>query len=61
MSIGDLSDSWRDLVAKAKAGSLRPEEYTTGTFTISNLGMMNVDQFDSILPSGQGAILAIHQ
>ena len=59
MSIGDLSDSWRDLVAKAKAGSLKPEEYTTGTFTISNLGMMNVDQFDSILPSGQGAILAI--
>ena len=35
-----------------------PEEYSTGT-TISNLGMFGVSQFDAILPSGTGSILAI--
>jgi len=38
---------------------LSPDEYTSGTFTISNLGMFGVSQFDAILPSGQGGILAI--
>ncbi|HEY9882487.1 MAG TPA: 2-oxo acid dehydrogenase subunit E2, partial [Thermosynechococcaceae cyanobacterium] len=34
-------------------------EYSSGTFTISNLGMFGVDRFDAILPPGTGAILAI--
>ncbi|MFM7613937.1 MAG: 2-oxo acid dehydrogenase subunit E2, partial [Synechococcales cyanobacterium] len=38
---------------------LSPNEYNTGTFTLSNLGMFGVDRFDAILPPGQGAILAI--
>ena len=50
---------WRELVKKAKAGTLKPDEFQSGTFTISNLGMMAVDQFDAILPPGTGAILAI--
>ena len=46
-------------MGKAKSKSLKPEEFMTGTFTISNLGMFAVEQFDAILPPGQGAILAI--
>ena len=59
MSLADLSVAWKDLVGRARSGSLKPEEYQSGTFTISNLGMMDVAQFDAILPPGQGAILAI--
>jgi pyruvate dehydrogenase E2 component (dihydrolipoamide acetyltransferase) len=54
-----LSRSWKDLVERARAKQLQPDEYSTGTFTISNLGMFGVTQFDAILPPGQGSILAI--
>ena len=47
------------MVGKAKEGKLTPDEYQSGTFTISNLGMFGVSQFDAILPSGMGGILAI--
>ena len=57
--LADLSAAWKDLVARARAGALTPDEYQSGTFTISNLGMMDVEQFDAILPPGQGAILAV--
>jgi len=46
-------------VGKAKSGGLSPDEYQSGTFTITNLGMFGVSQFDAILPSGMGGILAI--
>jgi pyruvate dehydrogenase E2 component (dihydrolipoamide acetyltransferase) len=54
-----LSRTWKDLVDRAKLKKLSPEEYSSGTFTISNLGMFGVSQFDAILPPGTGAILAI--
>jgi pyruvate dehydrogenase E2 component (dihydrolipoamide acetyltransferase) len=54
-----LSRSWKDLVDRARAKQLQPDEYSTGTFTLSNLGMFGVSQFDAILPPGQGSILAI--
>ncbi|NJN31498.1 MAG: 2-oxo acid dehydrogenase subunit E2, partial [Synechococcales cyanobacterium RM1_1_8] len=54
-----LSRQWQDLVARARAKQLKPDEYSTGTFTLSNLGMFGVDAFDAILPPGQGSILAI--
>jgi pyruvate dehydrogenase E2 component (dihydrolipoamide acetyltransferase) len=54
-----LSRSWADLVARARTKQLKPEEYSTGTFTLSNLGMFGVDRFDAILPPGTGAILAV--
>jgi pyruvate dehydrogenase E2 component (dihydrolipoamide acetyltransferase) len=54
-----LSRSWADLVKRARAKQLKPEEYSTGTFTLSNLGMFGVDRFDAILPPGTGAILAV--
>jgi pyruvate dehydrogenase E2 component (dihydrolipoamide acetyltransferase) len=57
--IYSLSRTWRDLVERSRVKQLKPEEYTSGTFTLSNLGMFGVDSFDAILPPGQGSILAI--
>jgi pyruvate dehydrogenase E2 component (dihydrolipoamide acetyltransferase) len=54
-----MSRTWKDLVERARTKQLQPDEYTTGTFTLSNLGMFGVDRFDAILPPGQGSILAI--
>ena len=54
-----LSRSWKDLVDRARSKQLQPDEYSSGTFTISNLGMFGVEMFDAILPPGQGSILAI--
>uniref|UniRef100_K3YHG5 Dihydrolipoamide acetyltransferase component of pyruvate dehydrogenase complex n=1 Tax=Setaria italica TaxID=4555 RepID=K3YHG5_SETIT len=54
-----LSQNWKDLVKKARAKQLQPNEYSSGTFTLSNLGMFGVDRFDAILPPGQGAIMAV--
>ncbi|ELS31075.1 MULTISPECIES: dihydrolipoamide acetyltransferase family protein [Pseudanabaena] len=54
-----LSRDWKGLVDRARAKQLQPDEYNSGTFTISNLGMFGVDRFDAILPPGTGAILAI--
>ncbi|MEM9483553.1 MAG: dihydrolipoamide acetyltransferase family protein [Cyanobacteria bacterium P01_F01_bin.116] len=59
MDIYSLSRSWKDLVARSRSKQLQPEEYTTGTFTVSNLGMFGVNSFDAILPPGTGSILAI--
>jgi pyruvate dehydrogenase E2 component (dihydrolipoamide acetyltransferase) len=59
MDIYSLSRTWKDLVARSRTKQLQPDEYSTGTFTLSNLGMFGVDKFDAILPPGQGSILAI--
>ncbi|MDV2993319.1 MAG: Dihydrolipoyllysine-residue acetyltransferase component of pyruvate dehydrogenase complex [Chroococcidiopsis sp. SAG 2025] len=59
LDIYSLSRNWKSLVDRARAKQLQPEEYNSGTFTLSNLGMFGVDRFDAILPPGQGAILAI--
>ena len=57
--IYSLARNWADLVSRARSKQLQPEEYSTGTFTLSNLGMFGVDRFDAILPPGTGAILAV--
>lgn len=59
MDLYSLSRTWKDLVARARSKQLQPDEYSTGTFTLSNLGMFGVNSFDAILPPGQGSILAI--
>ncbi len=59
VDIYSLSRQWKELVERARAKQLQPEEYSSGTFTISNLGMFGVDRFDAILPPGQGGILAV--
>lgn len=59
IDIYSLSRTWKDLVERARAKQLQPDEYTTGTFSLSNLGMFGVDSFDAILTPGQGAIMAV--
>ncbi|MBV1824699.1 pyruvate dehydrogenase complex dihydrolipoamide acetyltransferase [Komagataeibacter oboediens] len=54
-----ISLETRDLVARARAGKLKPEEFQGGTFSISNMGMYGVKAFSAILNPPQAAILAI--
>ena len=58
-SISDISNEIHSLVTRAKAGTLKPEEFQGGTFSLSNLGMLGVRQFDAIINPPQSAILAI--
>lgn len=58
-SLAEVSGEMLSLATRAKAGTLKPEEFQGGTFSISNLGMLGVRQFDAIINPPQGAILAI--
>ncbi|MDQ7005401.1 MAG: pyruvate dehydrogenase complex dihydrolipoamide acetyltransferase [Ghiorsea sp.] len=57
--IVDISNEIKELAGKARAGKLKPEEYTGGTFSISNLGMYGIKQFQAIVNPPEGAILAV--
>jgi len=59
VDIYQLSRNWADLVKRARGKQLAPDEYSSGTFTISNLGMFGVETFDAILPPGTAGILAV--
>lgn len=54
-----LASRRKELVARAQAGKLRPQDISGGTFTISNLGMYGVDAFNAIINEPQAAILAV--
>jgi len=54
-----LNDEWKDLVARARIKRLKPQEYSNPTFTISNMGMLGVTNFDAIPSPGTSAIFAI--
>lgn len=58
-SLGEISGQIRDLATRAKAGTLKPAEFQGGSFSISNLGMYGVRQFDAIINPPQVAILAL--
>ena len=58
-SIYDISAEIKDFANRAKLGQIKLPEITGGTFSISNLGMYNIDQFDAIINPPQGAILAV--
>ncbi len=58
-SILTISAEMKQLAAKAKAGSLKPEEFQGGGFSISNLGMYGIKQFNAIVNPPQSAILAV--
>jgi len=49
----------RALAAKVRDGSVTPPELSGGTFTVSNLGMYEIDEFDAVINMGQAAILAV--
>lgn len=58
-SLGSIARMTRDLGKRARDGGLTPDEYQGGTFTISNLGMFDVDEFIAVINPPQAAILAI--
>ena len=58
-SLEQLSESWADLVDRARKRRLAPEEYANPTFMVSNMGMLGVSYFDAIPTPGTAAILAI--
>ena len=59
LSLGEIARQRTELVAKAQAGKLRPQDISDGTFTITNLGMYNVDAFNAVINQPQAAILAV--
>jgi pyruvate dehydrogenase E2 component (dihydrolipoamide acetyltransferase) len=59
MSVAEIAVRRRDLMQRATVGRLRPEDVGGGTFTISNLGMYDVDAFTAIIVPPQAAILAV--
>ncbi len=59
LGLSEIARRRGELVAKAQAGKLRPQDISDGTFTISNLGMYNVDAFSAIINAPQAAILAV--
>lgn len=58
-SLTKVSEENRDLVDRAKEGHLKPEEYSGGTFSISNLGMFGIGNFTAIINPPEAAILSI--
>ncbi|MDE0156102.1 MAG: dihydrolipoamide acetyltransferase family protein [Gammaproteobacteria bacterium] len=58
-SIIEISSEMTVLEERAKTGSLLPDEYEGGTFTLSNLGMFDIKAFDAIINPPQAAILAV--
>lgn len=59
LSLAETLERRVGLVDAARAGTLRPEDVSGGTFTVSNLGMFGVDSFDAIVNAPQAAILAV--
>ena len=55
----DIATTMRDLVERARAGKLMPEEYQGGSFTLSNLGMYGIRDFDAVINPPQAGILAV--
>ncbi|AWB48931.1 pyruvate dehydrogenase complex dihydrolipoamide acetyltransferase [Gemmobacter aquarius] len=58
-SLSSLSAEMKDLAARAKTKKLAPHEYQGGSFAISNLGMMGIDNFDAVINPPHGSILAV--
>ncbi|MGB1357644.1 MAG: 2-oxo acid dehydrogenase subunit E2, partial [Candidatus Puniceispirillaceae bacterium] len=57
--LAEIASITRDLATRARDGKLAPEEFSGGSFTISNLGMYGVREFAAVINPPQGAILAI--
>jgi pyruvate dehydrogenase E2 component (dihydrolipoamide acetyltransferase) len=57
--VAEIAAEVRALAGKAKEGKLLPEEYTGGSFTVSNLGMFGIESFTAILNPPEAAILAV--
>ncbi|MGE4313632.1 MAG: pyruvate dehydrogenase complex dihydrolipoamide acetyltransferase, partial [Pseudobdellovibrionaceae bacterium] len=57
--LATISAEIKDMAGRAKEGKLKPEEFQGGTFSVSNLGMFGVTEFDAIINPPQACILAV--
>jgi len=58
-SLAEIAQARADLVQKARERTLAKEEMTGSTFTVSNMGMYDIDQFSAIIQPPEAAILAV--
>lgn len=58
-SLAEIATQRQELAQRAKAGKSRTQDLTGATFTISNLGMFQIDSFTAIIPPPQAGILAV--
>jgi pyruvate dehydrogenase E2 component (dihydrolipoamide acetyltransferase) len=58
-SLREIAAETHDLAARARERRLRPEEYTGGTFSVSNLGMLDIEEFTAIINPPETGILAV--
>ena len=58
-TLREIAAESRDLAARARERKLKPEEYTGGTFTVSNLGMLDIEEFTAIINPPETGILAV--
>ncbi len=58
-TLQQISRETKELVARARNRKLQPDEYTGSTFSVSNLGMMGIDEFSAVINPPEGAILAV--
>jgi pyruvate dehydrogenase E2 component (dihydrolipoamide acetyltransferase) len=59
LTLGELNARAKELAEKARSGKLTPDETSGSTFTISNMGMLDVENFTAIINPGESAILAV--
>jgi pyruvate dehydrogenase E2 component (dihydrolipoamide acetyltransferase) len=59
LTMKELNAQTKVLAEKARAGKLTPDEMTGSSFTVSNMGMLNIDQFTAIINPGEAGILAV--
>jgi pyruvate dehydrogenase E2 component (dihydrolipoamide acetyltransferase) len=59
LTLAELNAQAKALAEKARTGKLLPDEMVGSSFTVSNMGMMNVDQFTAIINPGEAGILAV--
>ncbi len=58
-SLQQISAESKELIARARERKLKPEEYVGGTFSVSNLGMMGIQEFSAVINPPEAAILAV--
>lgn len=58
-SLREIGQEAKDLAGRARERRLKPEEYTGGTFSVSNLGMFDIDQFTAVINPPEAGILAV--
>lgn len=59
LSLHEIASETRKLAERARSGEITPPELSGGTFTVSNLGMFGVDEFDAVINQRQAAILTV--